>query len=42
MIYVYSDCGIFFDRDGYIYKLMKYINIDFYGLCEYNKNLLDQ
>lgn len=42
MIYAHSDCGTPSDRDGYIHKLMKYINIDSYGSCEHNKNLPDQ
>lgn len=41
MIYAHSDCGTPSDRDGYIHKLMNYINIDSYGSCEHNKNLPD-
>lgn len=39
IVYVQSHCDVPSDRDRYVQKLMKYIDIDSYGKCAHNKDL---
>lgn len=41
VVYVQSGCNLFFDRDEFVIELMKFIKIDFYGVCLYNKDFLE-
>ena len=42
IVYVQSSCDAPSERDSYILELQKYIDIDSYGKCLYNKQLPEQ